>query len=349
MKASVLFRCDASSAIGYGHLMRGVALAERFQAHGDDVTFLIHEDAGASRVISRAGVPARWMPGSAGMPEVLTSIQEEIRKRARQDGPRVWAVVDSYEDAAAQTRCAREADARVLVVDDWGRVDHAAHVLVNPNVDAAASWYPGANGTRLLLGASYAFVRQEFMGQAVARDRSAPVRRVVVTLGGGDLHHQVMAVLRGLEVLSPAQRAGLDVDVVLGHGYREADQAVAFAQTAPYRCHVRQGVFDIAALMSRADLAISGAGGTLYELAYLGVPTVALTLSDSQVRNAQAFAARGAAVSLGMADQLTPAWLAAAVEPVLSDPHRRRTLSERGRALCDGHGPERIREAMDPS
>ena len=63
-------------------------------------------------------------------------------------------------------------------------------------------------------------------------------------------------------------------------------------------------------------------------------------------RNASAFTRRGVAVPLGEGARLDPPAIARVVHELIGDADRRETMSRQARRLIDGHGPERIRQAM---
>lgn len=61
---------------------------------------------------------------------------------------------------------------------------------------------------------------------------------------------------------------------------------------------VLQGLSDLSPLMREADLVVSAAGATLYELCAVGVPTVAVPIVDNQLANARGFAERGCGAAI---------------------------------------------------
>lgn len=342
---TVLFRCDASSVIGFGHLMRSIALAEALQESGDDVRFLIREEPSAARVLQDAGLSASWLPASCSLDEVSRALRQAVDD-ARSGGCVPWVVIDSSQEPRRQSTAALGAGARVLVVDDLGWSHGRVQALVNPNLDAEPSWYPQANGTRLLLGAAYILLRREVLDLPPRADVGAAVRRLLVTLGGSDVHNRTALVVQGLAALEERHRYQLDVDVVLGHGNIHEPEIRRLIAVRGLRCTVHCGVLRMSSILSRADLAITAAGGTVYETARCGIPTLMMVLSENQQRNAAAFERNGLSVLLGRADRLSPSAVADAVGRLMADPQRRTAMNARCRAVVDGRGAERIRQAL---
>ncbi len=129
--------------------------------------------------------------------------------------------------------------------------------------------------------------------------------------------------------------------------FADASFEAALAGDVGSRVVFHRSRFGLGALMREADVAISGAGVTLYELAATATPSVALLIAPNQRPNYDAFARAGAALPAGAA---TDADLAVAIESALrrldADPGLRGAMGARGRALVDGRGAARVVEAI---
>jgi spore coat polysaccharide biosynthesis predicted glycosyltransferase SpsG len=98
--------------------------------------------------------------------------------------------------------------------------------------------------------------------------------------------------------------------------------------------------------MIEADLAVSAAGSTCWELAWSGVPTVAIPIADNQNRLAEVLASTGAAVSLDPRSRELQRDLSHTIAELVATPERRQEMAEVGRSLVDGLGTERVVTAM---
>jgi spore coat polysaccharide biosynthesis predicted glycosyltransferase SpsG len=97
---------------------------------------------------------------------------------------------------------------------------------------------------------------------------------------------------------------------------------------------------ELAPLMAAADLAVCAGGQTTYELAAMGLPAVALCIADNQRINLDALAQ---VPTLLLSDA---AALSSTVRALAADRTQQQRLSQRGRALVDGRGADRVAAAL---
>jgi UDP-2,4-diacetamido-2,4,6-trideoxy-beta-L-altropyranose hydrolase len=227
----------------------------------------------------------------------------------------------------------------VLFLDDDGRFDfYAADVVLNQNISASSAMYAHREPfTRLLLGSEYVLLRPEFLAEPRTREYPAAARKVLVTMGGSDPENVTKKALLALLQIE----ANIETRIVIGSGNpRQDDLQVLAAQRAGFQ--LERSPANMAALMRWADLAISGAGSTCWELAYLGLPAIVIALSQDQQGIARGLAENEVAVSLGWHANLSEERISEALNSLLNDQGRRRAMSERGRKLVDGRGAERV-------
>jgi spore coat polysaccharide biosynthesis predicted glycosyltransferase SpsG len=98
--------------------------------------------------------------------------------------------------------------------------------------------------------------------------------------------------------------------------------------------------------MLEADLVVGSGGMSVYELAALGTPGIVLGQNAREEKRMREFARHGTVEYLGLGPEVGEPALFAAVRALLADAGRRRTMSERGRALVDGLGAARTAEMV---
>ncbi|MEW5728900.1 MAG: UDP-2,4-diacetamido-2,4,6-trideoxy-beta-L-altropyranose hydrolase [Pseudomonadota bacterium] len=328
----VLFRCDAGAGIGNGHVGRCMALAEALAARGWRAEFAGNQAAG--EVVAALGA------GRFAFRELEDGASPAALGQAGTHG-RIVVVIDHYGLDAAYETPLRSWAAAVVVLDDLADRPHDCDLLVDQTADRAAADYgtlvPPA--CRVMAGPANALLRTDFVRlrpQALARDPSRPVRRILVTPGGVDGLGVTPVILDGID----ASGLQFAVEVVLGR------RATTLNEVRRRQCVLHVDTPKMAELMARADLAVGAGGVGAYERCCLGLPSLAVRVADNQNGMISMLAAAGALVDLGAAGSLTAEAVAVALRGVVADSRARAAMAASAAAICDGRGAERVAEAM---
>ncbi len=239
-----------------------------------------------------------------------------------------WVVVDGYRFGTNYVAQLKSAGLRVLLVDDDGRLDYyAADIVLNQNIDANVEMYKRREpNTRLLLGAEYILLRPEFLTEPRERNIAKMAHRILITMGGSDPDNVTAKVL---QALAGMEDVAFEATIVVGGGNPYLAPLQAAAEKLGDRVRLEISPSNMAPLMSWADVAVSAAGGTCWELAFLGVPMILIVLTNDQNPNATAISQQGAAQSLGWHANLSPQQISDALKSLMQSPQRRREMSER--------------------
>ncbi len=335
---NLLFRTDASIEIGTGHVMRCLALAQAWQDAGGRSWFAMAKTTPATRARLAAEGCAELSitAGPATSADVSQTIVFAQEHRAD------WIVVDGYRFDADYQRAAKAAGCRILFLDDYGHARHySADAVLNQNACADAELYVHRDTqTRLLLGPRYCLLRQEFTPlRKWRREVSSAGRRVLVLMGGSDPVNSTALVMRAI---AAAEVEGLEARVVVGGSNPHFESLQEYANQHAERITLWRSISDMTGLMAWADIAVSSAGTTSWELAFMQVPSLLLAVSEHQWPVAEALAGSRAAISLGRFSEADERKIAQAVRELLSDDRLREEMALNGRRLVDGYGVDRV-------
>ena len=339
---NLLIRADASAEIGTGHVMRCLALAQAWQDAGGKTTFLMAQSTPSIEARLTAEncsvLSLSVMPGSNEDADLTNEYASGIDAE--------WLVADGYAFGAKYQEQIRNRERKLLCVDDAGKCDrYVADIVLNQNLAAAHDLYPNyLPGTQLLLGPSFCLLRREFTPwRKFQREIILRGHNVLVTLGGST---PVEGGVRVIEALGRARVEGLRAIFVVGGSSLDVAALENCASKFPEKISIRRDVSNMAELMAHADVAISAAGSTCWELCLLGLPSILLDTADNQIPVAIELERDGCMVYAGSGHTVSPDDLARSLENLLASPEARQSMSRKSRQLVDGQGAERVVSAM---
>lgn len=336
----VLFRVEGGAEVGFGHLRRSLSLAMGLKKEGTESLFLTSPKVKEAGIVERFGFSAEVpLNEGAGWETQGMEATGEAARRWRASA----IVVDAPGATAQYVAGLRAGGFFVLVRDDLGETDFPADVVLNGNADAPELPYPKRGGTaqpHYLLGVRYAVLPEEFWEGVPRRRVGSGVQRVLLTLGGADPDDRLPGLLECIDALP----GGFSVAVVLGPFFVQGD-GVRMESRGRYR-HAVEWITQadsLAPWMMQADVAVSGAGQTLYELACAGCPTVAVSVAENQRGQLRALEKAGCLTDAGtLSHPSTLLHVRQRLERLLIDSRVRSEMARRGQQFVDGKGVSRV-------
>jgi UDP-2,4-diacetamido-2,4,6-trideoxy-beta-L-altropyranose hydrolase len=341
MRKPLLIRADASVAMGTGHIMRMIALAQAWREDGGKAVFLCAEITPTlEERVRTEGFGLEKLAVVPGGQEDLGATCSAVSRRGGKASP-VAVALDGYQFDASFQLGLKKTGCRLLVVDDYGHCGayHADFVL-NQNISARKGLYAErAVGTQLLLGPKFALLRREFIAQlGCARTIPQKAFKLLITLGGADADNVTKKVIDALA------GSGLEVKVVVGGsnphlpGLREAAEAATEGETC---VELVLNACDMPALMQWADISVAAGGSTTWELAFTGLPSLFIILADNQEDNARELEKHGFGLCLGRQSEFDARSFRKALGRLAGDSELRANFAARGRDMVDGLGAHR--------
>lgn len=329
-----IFRADASHAIGGGHVLRCLSLADALADRGWRCQFASPFD--LPRLVTA-------LADSRHSFTVLSAANDSIGQKCD------LAVLDSPLAGLADDLAWGGLASHLLVFEDLPAGERRCDILINQNLGQTASYEQGAGSARrILLGPGFALLRPVFVAlrKEALRQRSARKSdgRILLSLGLMDNDDVTGWVLTLLDSLS----CRLNIDVVLGACAPHLESVRDKARNSRHRTTLHIDCVEMERLMSQADIAIGAGGTTSWERCCLGLPSLLLLLAENQRANAQELDRIGAAVNLGPAAGIrTGERLLGELSRLLADANALREMSARAADVCDGLGVERVVSAIE--
>lgn len=310
-------RADGSPDLGYGHVMRSLAVAEIAVARSVDVVYVTSDDPTTREVVARDDLEHRVVAA----PSDATWVKEVE--------PGDLVLIDGYHLPDDLIDAARARSARVGVIDDLGRSFEAAHVVVDPS-HAGPSDLRARRAQAVLRGTEHALVRQEFRQHR--RRRGGPAGTLGITFGGADVagltphlvaaSRRSQAFARTLAIVGPAADASLPTTPGL---------------------EVVRAPRSMATVLDACDAVVAAAGATTWELLTMGMPTAVVQVAANQAGVIDLVTRAGSAIVI--ADPTDEPSLDEQLHS-LADPVARDRLSGRALDHVDGLGAARVFAAL---
>lgn len=312
----ILFVPDSNPYIGLGHLSRCLALAQAIKIlFGQPSTFLM-EDQNSRDWLYQRGFDS--VPVLSGNWDVV--------------------VLDSYRITPSVSSELRGKAKLFCVFDDLGTPPKNANLVINSSIRLPISFYSDISPTSLLLGPVFHPLRAEYWALAPCSTSPKVVSNVLITLGGGIPSSKLVEIAQELRKLHPLGQT----HVLLGPHVKDTEYLALDKKLI-----IHHSPLKVRDVFSMADIAISAGGQTLYELAYLGIPTIAIEIAENQRENILGFSTQGAVFSVGNIN--LHEWkirLKEALIYLLNEPARRMEMSRVAQQLIDGKGALRLAKVL---
>lgn len=331
----VLFRVDAGPRIGLGHLQRCLSLAMALHKFNAACIFLCNNEPKVKDRVTRFGFYGRTLDTieSWGADDLAQTIQMAAANRCNA------IVVDSDYEGAGYLSKLRSAGFFVCAIEDTAPHPFPCQLVVNGDGHACQLLYHSSSrDTIFLLGTEYSILRPEFW-KIPKRTLRDVAQNILLTLGGDDIYNLMPRILGLLGELPGT----FFVTAIIGPFFDNLAEIEIAAKNARYPVRLIHAPDAVHKLMLNADVAVSAGGQTLYELACVGCPTVAVRVASNQDGQLQVFAKEGFLRVVGRAnDNDIVDSIGNALLSLLSNTEARDSMGAAGQRLVDGQGALRV-------
>ncbi len=316
MQNSVTFWTEGGASIGMGHVMRCINIAHALDEQELPIHFLVNNERPVIDRLNSESLFHITYPMTGMHPSRLSG---DI------------VVIDTKKDVSGQVHTLKEDGRKVILIDNTSTDEADAVVMPTPI-------YRGSRMRGLISGSEYIIIGDRFRN---ARERS-PLEhslplKVLITMGGSDPNNLTGMVLKDLAGLD-----GIEVTVVIGPAFSSGRTFEDLNASRWEKFSIVHNPDDMAAWMGRSHVAFTAMGTTVFELAYMGVPSVVIGNYESDREDLAAMEGLGITRGLGFHKDLMPGEAGEAIKLFRDDAVLWRETSSKAMALTDGRGASRI-------
>ncbi|PIY07973.1 MAG: UDP-2,4-diacetamido-2,4,6-trideoxy-beta-L-altropyranose hydrolase [Flexibacter sp. CG_4_10_14_3_um_filter_32_15] len=186
-KKKVYFRADANSQIGWGHIVRCMALADMLIEDKNSIfecIFLVQNPS----LILQNQIKEKF---ELSILEETTDFLEEahfIAQNYLQDNSII--VLDHYQIQTDYQRIIKQnSNSKIVCIDDIYSWHFLADVVINHGGKINTENYSCEPYTKLLLGTEYALLRQPFLKAALKKREIKNIETIFICFGGADIQN----------------------------------------------------------------------------------------------------------------------------------------------------------------
>lgn len=350
----IIFRCDASSHIGEGHVRRCLNLADALSANGANCQFVSRELHGhINKHISLRGHMIHPLANSklANTSKLeLTHSKwlgtdwetDAVETRAAMGTKYVdWLIVDHYAlDYSWETKL-RPYARKILVIDDLADRRHDCNIFLNQNFGSSVEQYDNLlpKECKKLFGPQYALLNPTYAKQRNKMGpRNGQIKRVLIYFGSGE--DAIDLTISAIQIFKDVEIKNIAIDVVVG-----VTQSTNFQFKSVMKefknIKIHSDLPDLADLMVKADLAIGAGGSTTYERCCMGLPTLLFVAALNQEKLSKALENMGAAFIFYTKKKLL-AEMKKIIIMLMNDSNQYFEINTNAASLCDGLGVSRV-------
>ena len=325
MKVCIL--TEGGKNIGFGHIVRCTSIYQAFEESGTVPEFIVNGDETVEDLLRDKNCKVfDWINDQKMLFAAVRNADIVFIDSYLAD-------YDLYENVSKTVKIA-------VYFDDDIRIKYPKGFVLNGAVFAEQMPYPERTDVTYLLGVRYVPLRKEFWN-CPDKHISDDLEVVLLTFGGADIHNLTPKVLKLLVDTHPE----LLKKVIVSKGFQNTTEVEKFKDKNTELIYCPDAA-EMKKVMLESDIAISAGGQTLYELARVGVPTIAVTVADNQLNSIRGWEKVGFIEYAGVWDSSS---IFRDIDRILHKMINRTLRKERmqkGMSLIDGKGCFRVVDCL---
>lgn len=340
-----IIRADGNTAIGMGHVMRCLSIADAMKERNIEPVFMTADNGCVSMIEDRGFEVYVLGTDYRDMESELPKIEQYLQTQDMQDGEASVILVDSYQVTSKyyEELCKL---AKVACLEDMGQ-SYPVDLLINYNIYGPKLVYNNKITHAMLLGTMYQPLRREFQ-QDIQYDIKDKITDVMITTGGSDPYFAARAFADAFLSEKELQETQIRYHIISGPFNTHGEELHRLYDENPW-VEIHEHVTCMKEIMKQCDVVLSATGSTIYEVSALGVPLIAFYFAENQRQGADMLSEITSVINCGNYADDAEQTVGNAVKALLKcvkDKEYRETLYHEERSLVDGQGAARIAQAL---
>lgn len=258
----VIIRADGNLNMGYGHVIRSLALAEILRSTYECIFAIQAPDEFLRQEIQKVCSAMVELPEESDFKKEAERFALDICQ------PEDMVVLDGYQFGQEYQQQVKQRVFKLISIDDIFATHFYSDVVINHTSGINPKKYSTEPYTRLYLGTDYLILRPPFL-RAANKFETGKTLRAFINLGGTDHKNYTVKSLRKCLAIPTLK----SIDVVIGSLYPFSKELDRLIQNHPDRIinvHSNLSAQDMADLMQKSAIGICSASTVAYEYCLTG-------------------------------------------------------------------------------
>lgn len=261
---NLLLLTEAGENIGFGHLSRCSSIYQFVK--DKNITSELLLDCFGETLSSGNFTSMHWLQDIGKLKEYINRFKNVL--------------IDSYKISEEDLNWCITHFENVYIIDDYGRLSFGnVKLIINPNIFGSNISYK----SKSVGGADYVILREAFRKCSDKSVIKTEISSILITVGGSDYRHLLPKLVESFKKLN------YHFNIICGNDTYSKELSKNFGSLTNFTFHGFLNDVEMRDLLLRSDIAVSAGGQTLHELAFLGVPTIAICIDKDQEPNINSY------------------------------------------------------------
>ena len=271
----IAIRVDGNNKIGLGHVNRCVSIAQGLRCQGERVIFILSDDYSEEYIVSMGFETIVLDIDYSEIEDDIDIITKYVSEYAIS-----VILVDSYY---ASDRYLEKLSRHIKVacIDGLYKYTTPGVMIINYNAAAQNGHYDDTifRDNKKLIGLDYVPLKESFWNYD-SDTKKTQIKKVLITVGATDKLFVCEALLES--IFQTELFDAIEFDVVVGKFFPNIERFINH-WGAYENINLIVDCMDLSPYMKNADVAISSAGTTVYELLRYNIPSILIAIADNQL------------------------------------------------------------------
>lgn len=333
MKTKICCRCLTEIKTGYGNFNRCLILAKQLKKNNIETIFLIDDNNKIINELKHNKILYSIIPKNYTKNNEHFFILNFLKKMKLDT-----IIIDMRQYGEFLSKILNQNNKQIILIDDlWSKRIYSDLFFNTTNVFNFEDYKIMNNSSQIFLGLKYYPLNKEFIKyrKNYSKIKNKNILNLVITMGGSDpndLTYELLKIVKNID--------RINICVIVGPLYTNLKKLKTLIQKRK-NITIINSPKNFVKELSKADIALTSGGNTLFEAIALGIPTIVIPAFRHEILYAKEFSKQKCIINLGF-HQKNKKKIQYTLNKMITDIKLRKELSRSTSKIIDGNGLQRM-------